>query len=137
MKHAAALVAALLLNASANLLMKVGMNAVRQGGGVLRDGIFGAVGIVLSNTQLVVGLFLFALNALFYLYALQSPALKISIAYPIMVGGGYAIIAVVAHYHPALLEVLTLGQKLGVALILIGVLLVALTTEPHRAPTPL
>jgi uncharacterized membrane protein len=45
-----------------------------------------------------------------------------------MVGGGYAIIAVVAALAPNLRERLSAGQWLGVALILIGVVLVAALT---------
>ena len=71
----------------------------------------------------------FALNAVCYMYALQSPALKISLAYPIMVGGGFALIALVARFHPALKESLTMGQYVGVALVLAGVIVIAYQSE--------
>jgi multidrug transporter EmrE-like cation transporter len=67
------------------------------------------------------------------MYALQSKALKISIAYPIMVGGGYAIIATTAHLLPMLRERLTAGQWAGVFLILAGVVMVALLTPAADA----
>jgi multidrug transporter EmrE-like cation transporter len=128
MKYVLSLTIALVLNATANLLMKGGMKSVAASGGVLRDGLFAGVTTVLSSSTLMIGLACFALNAVFYMYALQSKALQISIAYPIMVGGGYALIAIVARLHPALAERLTWGQALGVALVLIGIILIAVQT---------
>lgn len=125
MKYVVALVVALVLNAGANLFMKVGARSVSDGGGLLRDGPVAAVRIVLSNTPLMVGLCCFAFNVMLYMYALQSKSLKISIAYPIMVGGGYALIAIVARFHPALGERLTVAQMGGVALVLMGIVLIA------------
>ncbi len=129
MKYVAALLVALALNASANLLMKMGMKSVQESGGLLQNGFVAAVKTILTSTTLVVGLVFFALNAAFYMYALQSDALKISIAYPIMVGGGFAVIAIVARLHPALRETLTSGQWVGVALVLIGIVLIAAQTK--------
>ncbi len=120
-----ALFAALTFNAAANVLMKIGMQSVESSGGLLRHGIAGAGRIVLTSAPLAIGLALFALNAACYMYALQSRALKISIAYPIMVGGGFAMIAVSARFHPALAERLTWSQWAGVALVLCGILLIA------------
>ena len=129
MKYILALCVALILNAGANLLMKIGMKSVQASGGILRDGPIAAVQTVLTSAPLVIGLTCFALNAAFYMYALQSQALKISIAYPIMVGGGFALIAIIAHLHPALKETLTRGQALGVALVMIGIILIASQTN--------
>lgn len=128
MKYAVALVIALILNAAANLMMKAGMKSVAEAGGVLKDGVFVALKTVATNATLVTGLLCFGLNAAFYMYALQSKNLKISIAYPIMVGGGYALIATVARFHPALAERLTGWQIAGVALVLVGVVLIATQT---------
>ena len=125
MKYVVALVVALVLNAGANLLMKVGARSVSDGGGLLRDGPVAAVRIVLSNTTLMGGLCCFAFNVMLYMYALQSKSLKISIAYPIMVGGGYALIAIVARFHPALGERLTVTQMVGVGFVLMGIVLIA------------
>jgi small multidrug resistance pump len=133
MKYLLALIAALVLNATANLLMKGGMKSVAASGGVLKDGIAAGMATVLTSSTLVIGLVCFALNAAFYMYALQSRALKISIAYPIMVGGGYALIAVVARLHPALSERLTWGQAIGVALVLIGIVLISAQTQSASA----
>jgi len=125
MKYAIALFLALVLNAGANLLMKVGAKAAAEGGGLLAGGPVGMVRTILQSPALVVGLLCFALNAVFYMYALQSKSLKISVAYPIMVGGGYALIAIGARLHPALAERLQWGQIIGVVLILTGIVLVA------------
>ena len=130
MPYGIALVAALLLNAVANLLMKIGMQTVAASGGVLKDGMAGALKTVATSVPLVIGLICFGLNAALYMYALQSKALKISVAYPIMVGGGFAIIAVTAYFHPALRERLAWDQWLGVALVMIGIVLIALRMDP-------
>ncbi len=133
MNYALALGIALTLNAVANLLMKIGMKAQADSGGVLKDGLPAAVKAVLTSVPLVVGLVCFALNAAFYMFALQSKALKISVAYPVMVGGGFALIAVVARFHPSLAERLTWGQVAGVALVLLGVVLIAVRLDPASA----
>lgn len=130
MKYLAALLVALTLNATANLLMKIGMKSVQSAGGLLRDGIVAGATTIVTSATLMLGLLFFALNAVFYMYALQSDTLKISLAYPIMVGGGFALITIVAHLHPDLRERLTAGQWAGVALVLIGVVLIAAQTKP-------
>ena len=131
MKYMLALFIALVLNASANLLMKAGMKPIQEGGGVLREGVVAGIKTVLTSGTLVLGLIFFGVNAAFYMYALQSKALKISIAYPIMVGGGFALIAIVARYHPFFAETLSWGQKLGVALVFLGIVLIAWQMEPE------
>lgn len=131
MKHVVALLLALVLNAAANLLMKVGTQPIQQAGGLLRDGVLSGVRQILSSTTLMAGLICFGLNAGFYMYALQSRTLKISLAYPIMTGGGFALIAVAARFHPALQERLNGMQLVGIALIFAGILLV--TTQMDGA----
>jgi multidrug transporter EmrE-like cation transporter len=120
---------ALVLNASANLMMKTGMIKVQAAGGLFKSGPVGGIVTILTSPILMTGLICFALNALFYMFALQSKALKISIAYPIMVGGGFAIIALVAYF--SLDERLTPLQWAGVLLILLGVGLVAAQMAPE------
>lgn len=129
MQHFVALLIAMVLNALANLMMKVGMKPVEEAGGLFRQGAGGAFRIVLTSSTLLAGLTFFALNVGFYMYALQSRSLKISVAYPMMVGGGFALIAVIARFHPALAERLTLSQAAGVVLVLLGIVLIA-----SRAP---
>ena len=125
MKYVVALGMAMLLNAAANLLMKVGMKSVAGSGGLLRDGPIAAAGLIATSGVLLIGLTCFGLNAALYMYALQSKSLPISVAYPIMVGGGFVLIAVVARVHPALAERLSIGQLAGVAMIMAGIVLVA------------
>lgn len=125
--HGLALVIALVLNAAANLLIKIGMTRVAANGGLLADGVVGAIVKVVASPVLVIGLTCFGLNAACYMFALQSRALKISLAYPIMVGGGFAIIAVVGYVW--LGERLTALQSLGVGLVLAGAFLIAVQTE--------
>lgn len=132
MKYVIALCAALVLNAAANLMMKVGSARVAESGGFFRDGAAGAVQRLLTSPILLAGIICFALNAFLYMFALQSRTLKISLAYPVMVGGGYAIIAVAAYALPMLRERLTAGQWLGVGLVLAGVITIALCTPVER-----
>jgi len=107
MRYWFALLIALCLNAAANLLMKLGAQAADSAGGLFQGGIPAILRNVLTNAHLMAGLLCFGLNVFLYMYALQSKALKISLAYPIMVGGGFALIAVVARFHPSLMERLT------------------------------
>lgn len=123
-KYAIALVVALLLNATANLLIKFGMRAIDldlQGTGLMADGLLGALKILLRHWTVLLGLACFAANVVFYAFALQK--MPISVAYPIMVTSGFAIIVIVA--GSMLHERLTLTQWAGVAAILLGVVLVA------------
>lgn len=123
-KYGVALGAALVLNAVANLMIRFGMRAMDlelAGAGLLDGGVAGLVRLVLRHWIVLVGIGCFAANVLFYAYALQK--LQISVAYPIMVTGGFAIIVIVAGIM--LHERLSLMQWIGVAAILIGVVLVA------------
>ncbi len=131
MKYVIALATALVLNAAANLMMKKGMTDVQAGGGLLADGLPAAVRTVLTSPVLMAGLICFAMNAACYMFALQSQTLKISLAYPIMVGGGYAIIATVAFFW--LGERMTAGQWIGVVLVLAGVFTIAIRTQADAA----
>ena len=125
MNYFIALGVALILNAAANLLIKLGMKPIDASGGLFRSGTMAAISSILSSPTLLIGLACFGINVAFYMYALQSRTLKISLAYPIMVGGGYVIIAIVARFHPSLAERLTWEQVVGVGMILGGVVLIA------------
>lgn len=121
MRYAIALLLALSLNATANLMMKFGVKRFGESGVATQQGPAAAIGALATNWVLVVGLICFAVNVAFYTYALSG--IKISVAYPIMVSGGFAIIALVAWRY--LGETLTVAQWAGVAMILAGVVLVA------------
>jgi multidrug transporter EmrE-like cation transporter len=124
LKYAVALAIALVLNASANLMIKFGMRSIDlelAGGGLGSLGVAGAIRLVIKNWVLLTGLCCFAANVVFYAYALQK--LPISVAYPIMVASGFALIVLVAGV--VLGERLTPVQWVGVMGILVGVVLVA------------
>jgi len=110
------------MNAAANLMMKFGMERYKAAGvSLAHDGLGPVMATLAGNWILLAGLGLFATNVFLYAFALKG--LPISIAYPVMVTLGFAIIAVVAGLY--LGEHLGRGQWLGVLLILAGVWLVA------------
>ena len=127
MRYSLALLAALVLNATANLLIKAAARQFAATGGVLAGGLAGAVRMAATNWLFVAGIVCFALNVLAYMYALQK--LPISLAYPIMVTCGFAIIVIVAGVWMG--ERLQFVQWMGVVLMLLGVWLVstAVTTR--------
>lgn len=130
MRYFVALVVALILNATANLLIKASaMNS--DGGGVLAGGAVGAIKALLTNVPFLVGLICFGLNLVAYQFALQK--MQISIAYPIMVTCGYVIIVVVAGMKMG--ERLAPVQWAGVVLILAGVWLVSSHVKSDPKPT--
>ncbi len=90
------------LNATANILLKMGA----------LKGIFNALSIT--------GLFLFALNAVFYFMALRT--VPVSVAYPVMVVASLLIINLYAIF--GLKEQVTVPQLVGYALIIAGIVLV-------------
>jgi len=108
-----ALVAALVLNAGANSLLKVGASSLEGG---LSSGTLVAAA---TNIYLIGGIALFALNILCYTFALSR--LPLSVAYPVMVIGGLLIITSfsVLVFHESL-SYLQIG---GLALVLLGVVL--------------
>ena len=125
MQHWIALLVAMCLNALANLLVKIGAKQLESAGGMLHGGAGEGLRRFVSNPIILLGLVFFGTNVLLYIYALQGRTLKITVAYPIMVGGGFAIIAVAARFHPVLAERLSIGQWTGVALVMIGIFLLA------------
>ncbi len=129
MRYVAALVAALVLNATANLLIKAAARSMESSGGLLAGGLVPAARLVATNWLFILGVICFMLNLLAYLYSLQR--MDISLAYPIMVSCGYAIIVVVARFMG---ERLAAVQWVGVSLMLAGVWLVG--TSVKATPTP-
>jgi small multidrug resistance pump len=113
----AALVFALLANASANVLIRWGMKDLQLS---LADPAQAARGILL-NGRVMAGIALFACNVLAYAFALSR--IRLSVAYPVMTSVGLVIVMVLSF---ALLgERITTLQLVGTALILGGVILVA------------
>lgn len=122
--HAVALLAALVLNATANLLLKFAARDLGPTQDLLADGWGHAIKAMAGCPRLILGILFFALNVPLYFLALQK--LKVSLAYPIMIGGAFAIIVTVASFS-GLNEQLSAFQWLGVGIVLIGVILVAST----------
>lgn len=108
------LIIAFTLNATANILLKLG--ALK---GLAYQGL-SLTQLVSQNALAIVGLFFFALNAVFYFMALKS--VPISVAYPTMVVislliiNGYAIFV--------LKEQVSIMQVIGYALIITGIVMV-------------
>jgi multidrug transporter EmrE-like cation transporter len=112
-----ALVFALLANATANVLIRMGMKdltlSFERPVELLR-------GILLNGTVMA-GITLFALNVLAYAFALTK--LRLSVAYPVMTSLGLVIVMVLSWVLMG--ERITPLQLVGTALILGGVVLVA------------
>jgi multidrug transporter EmrE-like cation transporter len=110
---------ALVLNAAANILMKYSALRTRElpaGAGLVEKL------VTRFHPAFVIGLVLFALNVFAYQAALRAPRMKLSIAYPVMVSGGYVII--LAASWLLFRERLGLVQYAGVGLILGGIWMV-------------
>ncbi len=118
------LVIALIFNASANILMKLGATAMES----VDMGAMSTVDKALTlatNWYLVFGLILFASNVLFYIVALKR--INLSIAYPIMTSGGFLIISLFSVYY--LKEHLGPLQIAGIVMIALGITLLAYNIE--------
>jgi multidrug transporter EmrE-like cation transporter len=122
MWHALALSAAVILNASANLFLKFGMKAIKSQPALPSGGPLHAIKCMATSPLILLGLMFFALNVPLYAYALGK--FKVSLAYPIMTGCGFALIILVAGFS-GLQERLDSLQWLGVVLILTGVVIVS------------
>ncbi len=109
------LILALLLNASANILIKLAASKTEG----LQAGIGGVLTTYLSP-WFIGGIVCFGLNLLAYTLALK--VIPLVVAYPIMVGTGYLIMVFVARGF--LGESLTWIQGIGAVLILIGLVLI-------------
>lgn len=119
--HIAALAMAVVLNASANLLLKFGMKAI-QSPPAPGPQATGTLFRMATSPLILLGLIFFALNVPLYAFALGR--FKVSLAYPIMTGCGFGIIVLVAGLS-GLQERLDWLQWVGVALILAGVIVVS------------
>ena len=110
---------ALVLNAAANILMKY--SALRTPESPAGAGLVEKL-VTRLHPAFVLGLVLFALNVFAYQAALRAPRMKLSIAYPVMVSGGYLIILAVSWL--LFRERLGTVQYAGVGLILGGIWMV-------------
>ena len=108
------LACAFALNAVANIFLKVGAG---QGFNLSS---YSPLALIISNWQFLLGLFLFAVNVVFYFLALRT--LPISVAYPTMVVMSFLIINAYALF--VLGEHVVPLQILGYVLIVAGLFLV-------------
>lgn len=108
------------LNATASLFLKIGADR----GPVL--GLSQGFSSFLSgNAYLIGGLALFALNVIFYIFALR--ALPLSVAYPIMIATSFIIVGALSSVLFS--EDITFLKIAGYALILFGIALVVMSTS--------
>lgn len=112
------IVIALILNATANILMKFGASKM---GDIKGLGLFEIILKMISNPFLVTGVVFFVLNLLFYVMGLTK--INLSIAYPIMTSGGFLIISIFSFIY--FRESLSFLQILGIIMIVVGITLVA------------
>ncbi len=110
------LIAALVMNALANVLVKYSMSRSVRPFVSLQGTVLAPVAAFLSWSYLL-AIFCFAANLACYSLALRS--LKLSLAYPLMVGAGYLVILAFQLFLFG--ERLSTAQYAGIALILAGV----------------
>jgi multidrug transporter EmrE-like cation transporter len=106
---------ALALNTVANTLMKVGADNL----GAFKE--YGLWAGLLKNYPILIGLFLFALNVVFYVLALSK--INLSIAYPFMTVGGVILITLISYLF--FKESISPTQMAGISLMILGLVLVA------------
>ena len=115
----ALILAGVLLNASAQLLLKAGTNAVGHFEFHLNNVI--PVGLKLAfQPHIMGGMACYAVSLVVWIMGLSR--VPVSIAYP-MLSIGYVINAIIAYYW--LGEALSMQKMLGVGFIIVGVVLVA------------
>ena len=112
------LITALVLNALANISMKLGAQKLIFEPSLKSTEL---IKLLVTNYFLWLGIGMFGLNVVFYIVALSK--MNLSIAYPIMTAGGFLIITAFSFFY--LKEPLTSLQLLGIILLSIGITLVA------------
>ena len=125
------LIFALVMNAGASVLLKIGSKIAEKNPLTTEAGFFDKVFHFL-NLPTIIAIFLFAVNVLAYRRALDE--FNLNIAYPIMVSGGLVLVTAAAWLIPMLSERLYWWQFIGIALIAAGIWL--LVYDPSRTPTP-
>jgi multidrug transporter EmrE-like cation transporter len=121
------LVLALVMNAGANILLKMGSKTAKV---LPSDAALLDKAMNFLNPLTIVAIVLFAANVLAYRKALD--AFNLSIAYPIMVSGGLVLVTAAAWALPVFHEEITWLQLVGIVLIAIGVWLVTMPVAAAR-----
>lgn len=118
MKYYLILAIAIIANASANILIKIGMNRV---GGLEITSFADIWAKFFLNTTIWIGILCFILALVCYSYVLSY--IQLSVAYPIMTSVGFVLVILTSLLY--LGEKLSAFQFLGIFFIIIGVILVA------------
>ncbi|MGB9772870.1 MAG: SMR family transporter [Bacteroidota bacterium] len=104
----------LLLNAGANISLKAGMKAVPNNGNLLH---VSTLQLLLQNPLILLGLLLFGVS--FIGYSLVLSSLNLSVAYPVMTGGGFVVVILASALFFS--EQISLLRILGIVLIAVGI----------------
>ncbi len=116
------LVVALVLNAAANVLLRIG--AVTEPS-VGADPTLVRKALAFLNGVTLVAMVLFGLNLLFYRKALER--VPLSVAYPIMLAGSLVLATLAARFIPVLQETISTMQVAGMVVIVVGAWMVTRT----------
>ena len=104
----------LVLNAGANLSLKAGMKSMPINGSILQ---LSTILILLQHPLILLGLALFTVS--FVGYSLVLSGMSLSLAYPIMTGGGFVIVVLASLILFA--EEASLLRILGIMFIVAGI----------------
>lgn len=110
---------ALSMNSLANILIKIGAKSPRT---TDIDGNFIEKLFTFLNLSTILAMVFFACNIFVYRKALED--IQLSVAYPIMAGGGLFIVTLISFVHPLLREKVSLIHIIGLVFILLGIILV-------------
>ena len=113
------LFAALAMNALANVLIKMGANT---SGATDLNGDFLQKLFTFLNLSTILAMVFFACNIFVYRKALEG--IQLSVAYPIMAGGGLFVVTLISFVHPLLREKVSFIHIIGLVFILFGIVLV-------------
>lgn len=116
MKESLVLIVALVMNALANVFVKLSATSSKYGEN-FTSFMFSAV----KNIYVWIGLVCFGIA--FVLYAFSLTKLKLSVAYPIMTSAGFVIVSLFSHF--LFKEDLTMLKIVGMVVIAVGIWLIS------------
>jgi multidrug transporter EmrE-like cation transporter len=127
------LIFALVVNAGASVLLKIGSKIAERNPLAADAGLVPKVFHFL-NVPTLIALFCFAANVLAYRRALDE--FNLNIAYPVMVSGGLVLVTAAAWLIPMISERLHWWQIVGIVLIAAGIWLLCQTSPEPSLPRP-
>lgn len=113
------LILAILFNAFANIVIKVGMIEQKT---IFDKGVISALITIISNPYAIAGIFSFGIA--FILYSGVLSTMDLSVAYPIMTGTGFLIVLIASIF--LFKETVTIFRLLGIISIIGGITLISL-----------